>query len=71
MTLHFTIGGLPASFTYRISTGSVRSLTVNGRMLTGERIANPYRTGGLKIKRDELESCRSGNESSFEVIIEM
>lgn len=71
MTLHFTIGGLPASFTYRISTGSVRSLTVNRRMLAGERIANPYRTGGLKIKRDELESCRSGNESSFEVIIEM
>ncbi|WP_138495748.1 GH36-type glycosyl hydrolase domain-containing protein [Paenibacillus pinistramenti] len=51
----FEYAGAPVTFVYRIKTGEVSGVTINGTQAAAERIPNPYRPGGLRIKRTEFD----------------
>ncbi|RUS49000.1 GH36-type glycosyl hydrolase domain-containing protein [Cohnella sp. AR92] len=63
----FEYGGKPISFVYRIKDGIVGSVAIAGKELEAERMSNPYRTGGLRIKRSEIEAHRTEGSTIIEV----
>ncbi|AIQ68655.1 GH36-type glycosyl hydrolase domain-containing protein [Paenibacillus graminis] len=57
--LDFDYGGAPAAFVYHCSQGVLSYVKVNGQEVQAERLANPYRLGGLRIKRADFDRLRS------------
>ncbi|CAM4460664.1 GH36-type glycosyl hydrolase domain-containing protein [Paenibacillus typhae] len=57
----FEYGGSPVTFVYHCTGGGLRSAAVNGREAEAVRLANPYRPGGLRIAREEVQ-CYAGAE---------
>ncbi|WP_342565973.1 cellobiose phosphorylase [Paenibacillus sp. FSL R7-0345] len=51
----FEYGGSPVTFVYHCKEGVLRSAAVNGQEVQAERLANPYRLGGLRIAREEIQ----------------
>lgn len=51
LTVTYPIDGLPCRFSYRVGAYGygVRSVHLNGIEVSGVRLANPYRTGGVEI----------------------
>ncbi|MNF18940.1 hypothetical protein D3C80_2233480 [compost metagenome] len=43
------------TFVYHCQEGGLRSAAVNGREAEAVRLANPYRLGGLRIAREEVQ----------------
>ncbi|KKO54676.1 GH36-type glycosyl hydrolase domain-containing protein [Paenibacillus sp. DMB20] len=54
--LHFDyeFSGVKVTFVYRITGKAADRVLMNGKELPAERIANPYRQGGLRISRDNF-----------------
>ncbi|SDG50578.1 Cellobiose phosphorylase [Fontibacillus panacisegetis] len=63
----FRYNGVPVSFVYRIKEGTVRSIKVNGIEVPGERIKNPYRTGGLLIRQADFNKLIGNNNTVVEI----
>ncbi|AIQ46914.1 cellobiose phosphorylase [Paenibacillus sp. FSL R7-0273] len=51
----FEYGGSPVTFVYHCKEGRLQSAAVNGREVQAVRLNNPYRLGGLRIAREELQ----------------
>ncbi|MVP01309.1 GH36-type glycosyl hydrolase domain-containing protein [Paenibacillus lutrae] len=56
----FRIMDIPVTFLYHAAGKPVRRVSVNGHDLITEEVANRYRAGGLRIKREELLKHLSG-----------
>ncbi|MOA61874.1 hypothetical protein D3C78_1871230 [compost metagenome] len=65
--LEFKYNGVPVAFVYRIKEGTVRSIKVNGIEVPGERIKNPYRTGGLLIRQADFNKLLGNNNTVVEI----
>lgn len=57
----------PVTFIYRVKGSAVRSVSVNGAKVEGERIANPYREGGLRISKAVIDKLRGEGQTVIEV----
>ena len=55
--LHFDyeFAGTPVTFVYHVTGNSVSRIVMNGAELAAERMANPYRKGGLRVSRQHFE----------------
>lgn len=55
--LHFDyeFAGTPVTFVYHVTGNSVSRIVMNGSELAAERMANPYRKGGLRVSRQHFE----------------
>lgn len=51
MTFDYAFAGREVVFVYRTLGGPVRRIVINGKEVEAERLGNPYREGGLCIKR--------------------
>ncbi|KWX88020.1 cellobiose phosphorylase, partial [Paenibacillus riograndensis] len=56
--LDFDYAGAPAAFVYHCSQGVLSHVKVNGQEVQAERLNNPYRLSGLRIKRAEFDRLR-------------
>ncbi|GGA41172.1 GH36-type glycosyl hydrolase domain-containing protein [Paenibacillus physcomitrellae] len=65
VSFDFEYGGTPVTFVYRIREGVVSRVTVNGQEIAGERISNPYRTGGLRVKAEDFRRFRSAEGATL------
>ncbi|MEK5236909.1 cellobiose phosphorylase [Paenibacillus sp. FSL L8-0470] len=63
----FEYGGSPVSFIYHCAEGSLRSVTVGGKEVQAERLANPYRLGGLRIKQADFENLRTAEGTVVDI----
>ncbi|SET61213.1 cellobiose phosphorylase [Paenibacillus sp. NFR01] len=57
----FEYGGAPVTFKYHCGEGGLRRVAVNGQDVQAERLANPYRLGGLRIAGEDIKRL-SGTE---------
>lgn len=57
MTFDFEYAGSPVTFVYRLSGGSagISRVTVNGREAAAESVGNRYRSGGVRLRREDYE----------------
>ncbi|MFW5437823.1 GH36-type glycosyl hydrolase domain-containing protein [Paenibacillus apiarius] len=51
----FQFAGGKVTFVYRITGGAVSRVVMNGKQMSIESLANPYRQGGVRISRDAFE----------------
>ncbi|MBW4080896.1 cellobiose phosphorylase [Paenibacillus sp. S150] len=65
--LDFGYGGAHAVFVYHCAGGGLSSVKVNGREVQAERLGNPYRTGGLRIKRADFDRLRSAEGTVVDI----
>ncbi|WP_019911288.1 GH36-type glycosyl hydrolase domain-containing protein [Paenibacillus sp. HW567] len=63
----FEYGGAKATFVYHLAQGELSAVKVNGREVQAERLANPYRTGGLRIKRADFDRLRSAEGTVVDI----
>lgn len=63
----FEFAGTPTAFIYHCTEGHLRTVTVNGHEVQAERLDNPYRLGGLRIKRADFESLRTAEGTVVEI----
>lgn len=64
---NFEYGGSPVSFIYHCAEGNLRSVTVGGKEVQAERLANPYRLGGLRIKQADFENLRTADGTVVDI----
>lgn len=57
----------PVTFIYRVKGSVVHSVKINGQAVEAERIANPYRTGGLRISKAEFDRLRQNGKAVVEI----
>jgi cellobiose phosphorylase len=67
MQFKFKLLGCPVTFVYHISGNPVSRITVNGREAQAERTANRYRSGGLRVKRHEMEKLIASELNVIEI----
>ncbi|OKP98062.1 GH36-type glycosyl hydrolase domain-containing protein [Paenibacillus sp. P46E] len=65
--LDFDYGGKSATFVYHCAQGELVSIKVNGQEVPAERLANPYRLGGLRIKRADFDRLRSAEGTLVDI----
>ncbi|KWX77444.1 GH36-type glycosyl hydrolase domain-containing protein [Paenibacillus jilunlii] len=65
--LDFDYAGAPTAFVYHCSQGGLRSVKVNGQEVQAERLNNPYRLGGLRIKRADFDRLRSTEDTVVDI----
>lgn len=63
----FEYGGSPVTFVYHCAEGALRSVKVNGQEVQADRLANPYRLGGLRIKREDVERLRTAEGTVIDI----
>lgn len=57
----FQFAGKKVTFVYHLSGEAVQRIVLNGKELDATRLQQPYRLGGLRISRKELEQSLSEN----------
>ncbi|NEU63338.1 amylo-alpha-1,6-glucosidase [Paenibacillus sp. ALJ109b] len=57
----FQFAGKKVTFVYHLSGEGVQRIVLNGKELDATRLQQPYRLGGLRISRKELEQSLSEN----------
>ncbi|MGF3104843.1 GH36-type glycosyl hydrolase domain-containing protein [Rossellomorea sp. DUT-2] len=68
LTFDFKFMNRPVTFTYHMGQES-GNIVVNGEKVKTEKISNRYRTGGMKIKREVLESLLNEESNRIEVFM--
>ncbi|WP_151733885.1 GH36-type glycosyl hydrolase domain-containing protein [Paenibacillus tengchongensis] len=63
----FEYGGLPVKFIYHCGGEHLQSVKVNGAEAEAERLVNPYRIGGLRIKRAEIDRLRTEEPLTIDI----
>ena len=71
LTATLDLLGHPCTVTYRVSgPGSITSVTLNGQSLTPlGREPNPYRSGGLRFARAEVETRLAAGATRIEIVM--
>ncbi|AJS61132.1 GH36-type glycosyl hydrolase domain-containing protein [Paenibacillus sp. IHBB 10380] len=64
----FEYAGAPVQFVYHLTSGENR-VSVNGQDVATETTTNRYRTGGLRIDRQEFDRVRSEGTNIVEIYI--
>ncbi|OAB32915.1 GH36-type glycosyl hydrolase domain-containing protein [Paenibacillus glacialis] len=64
----FEYAGAPVQFVYHLNSGE-NCVRVNGQDVATEATANRYRTGGLRIDREEFDRVRSAGTNIVEIYI--
>ncbi|PYE50754.1 cellobiose phosphorylase [Paenibacillus barcinonensis] len=62
MQFEFEYAGEPVTFIYHLSEGAVSRVAVNGKDVEGERTANRYRQGGVRIPLEVFKQARGAAE---------
>jgi cellobiose phosphorylase len=62
MQFEFEYAGEPVTFIYHLNEGSVSRVTVNDKDIQGERTANRYRQGGVRISLDAFKEASGAAE---------
>ncbi|WP_310832992.1 GH36-type glycosyl hydrolase domain-containing protein [Paenibacillus pedocola] len=65
----FEYGGAPVSFIYHLTEGSLRSISVNGQEIQAERLPNPYRLGGLRVSREDIQRLGSTEKTTIDIYL--
>lgn len=63
----FEYGGAPVTFVYHCTQGDLRSVSVNGQEVQTERLANPYRLGGLRVRREDVRCPGSTERTTVDI----
>ncbi|MNI81268.1 hypothetical protein D3C73_1378670 [compost metagenome] len=63
----FEYSGAPISFVYHIGAESLHHVTVNGQEVQTDRLANPYRLGGLRIAREDIKRLSGTNSVTIDI----
>lgn len=69
MHFDFEYDGVKVTFVYHISGASVSRVTLNGNPLQAERVANPYREGGLRISKEAFEQAMKDDHNVVEIFM--
>lgn len=69
LRFEFEYGGQPVTFLYHYTDGVVRRVTVGGQEVPAELTANRYRSGGLRIRRADLDRIRPAQDVEIEVFM--
>lgn len=65
----FEYGGAPVSFIYHLTEGNLRSISVNGQEIKAERLPNPYRLGGLRVSREDIQRLGSTEKTTIDIYL--
>lgn len=69
MHFDFEYDGVKVTFVYHITGASVSRVTLNGNPLQAERVANPYREGGLRISKEAFEQAMKDDHNVVEIFM--
>jgi 1,2-beta-oligoglucan phosphorylase len=69
LRMDFQIMNRPVTFVYHLSDPGSKRVVVNGKEAHVETMSNRYRSGGIKLNRQELEKCLHEESNTIELFI--
>lgn len=69
MRFDFRYEGVEITFAYHITGAAVSQVAINGEILNAERVANPYREGGLRLTKEAINQALNGNHHVIDIFM--
>jgi 1,2-beta-oligoglucan phosphorylase len=69
LTFDFKYNHRPVTFVYHLGNGDGKHVEVNGQQAAGETVSNRYRSGGLRVKKEELEQLLKEDSNRIDIYI--
>ena len=69
MRFDFQYDAVNVTFIYHITGAPVSKVVLNGEALDAERLANPYREGGLRISKEAFERAMNEHQNVIDIFM--
>ncbi|MEL3974320.1 amylo-alpha-1,6-glucosidase [Rossellomorea oryzaecorticis] len=69
LTFEFKYHHHPVTFVYHLGSSDGKRVVVNGQQAAGEIVSNRYRSGGLRVKKEELEQLLKEDSNRIDIYI--
>ncbi|WP_175987689.1 GH36-type glycosyl hydrolase domain-containing protein [Bacillus sp. Marseille-Q1617] len=69
LTFEFKYNHRPVTFVYHLGSADGKRVVVNGQQAAGETVSNRYRSGGVRVRKEELEQLLKEDSNKIDIYI--